>query len=500
MNIKEKALHANRAFWMQENKGSDENGILLYENFYDIPQLCYGISKVALCIAKSMDLKPAVLLPWRGSEMASCMCETQFQMKDRLPMIIVKHFVFLANVFFFMTPTKLLKLKDGVNIVGTYIYDAILRRFNKKTNTVLSLKEKAFICLELCYYFYFKWLIENNSIKAVVLGDNVYRYGLLFELCKNNNIECYSPINLNALFVKRFASKNDYEGVLLNKALVEELCFNKDYAAEINKYYEQRYKGSIQQHDVLTAYGSNKSISTTNEFINKYSIDPNKKTIVIMCHVFADAPHVYLNTLYDDYWLWFVKTLDCLLENKGINLLVKEHPSSHLYGQKGLVKTYLNERKLGHLLIAEEESTLSIIKNADAVVTCGGTIGLEMTYAGKNVVLASNPPYSCMGFTKDFSSKTEYENYLSCKIQEIEDLAQEQLELAQKASFVSFCCQNNSTADLELGGEIILLNQVYNDEFFYNNIIQYTKAPLEDQKIYNVIDKFVASRKKAMFK
>lgn len=500
MNIKEKALSTNYIFWKKTNKRNDDKGLLLYDNFYDIPQLCYGISKVALCIAKSKDLKPAVLMPWRGSEMTSCMCETQFQMKDRLPMIIIRHFMFLVNVFFFITPAKLLKTKHNGNNIGEYIYDAILRRFNKKTNTVFTLREKAFICLELCYYFYFKWIIEHYYIKVVVLGDRVYRYGLLFELCKNKNIVCYSPIDLNTLSIKRFASKIDYESVLLNKTLVEELCFKKDYAAEIKKYYEQRYKGSIQQHDIMTAYGSNKSISSTNEFIDKYSIDSNKKTIVIMCHVFADAPHVYLNTLYDDYWVWFVNTLDCLLGNKGINLLVKEHPSSHLFGQKGLVRSYLNERKLGHLLIAEDESTLSIIKNADAVVTCGGTIGLEMTYAGKNVVLASNPPYSGMGFTKDFASKKEYENYLKCKIQEIEALTPEQLELAQKASYVSFCCQNNSNSDLELGGEIILLNQVYNDEFFYNNIYQYTKTPLEEQNIYKVIDRFVASGKKAMFK
>ncbi len=312
MNSLEKVFQSNLAFWSNENVNDESNGILLYECFYDIPQLCYGISKVALCIAKSLGLKPVVMLPWRKSLISESMCDTRLQMKDHLFSLVVKNFFFLIKSFC-ISRKALLKLSDGNARIGTYIYDAILRRFNKKTIVTLNLRERVFICFELCYYLYFKYILSQFSIKAIVLGDNVYRYGLMFELCKVHGIVCYSPISLNALFIRKFTIEDDYEKPFLNDSILSQLCNGIDYKTIIDNYYEKRYNGTILQHDVLTAY-ANKETSNYEEFCNRYKIDKNKKTIVLMPHVFADAPHVYLNPLYDDYWEWFINSFRCLLQ------------------------------------------------------------------------------------------------------------------------------------------------------------------------------------------
>ena len=219
-----------------------------------------------------------------------------------------------------------------------------------------------------------------------------------------------------------------------------------------------------------------------------------------MSHVFADAPHVYLDSLYDDYWDWFVGSLQNLLMNPNINLLVKEHPSAHLYGQKGLIKEYLTPLHLDYLLVDDKESTESILNNADIVVTCGGTIGMEFSYRGKNVVLASYPPFGRLGFTKEFSSRKEYEEFLRDKIQQLQPLDKEQLEMARKVSYIVFCRQDNSPKELEMGGDAILLGKEYDDSILYNNILSYNKIPLKFQRIYQVIDGFVKTGKGAMFK
>ena len=499
MDLIEKVLQSNKDYWNKENSDKDSNGMLLYECFYSIPQLCYGVSKVALCIAKALNLKPAVLLPWQNADIpiSESMCKTQLQMRNHILHILFAHFYVFISVFF-ISPKKLLKLTDGKALIGTYIYDAILRRYNKKTNNSFSFKERVFICFELCYYFYFNWIIKKYPIKVVVLGDNVYRYGLLFELCKVNNIVCYSPINLNSLFLKKFETRDDYEEAFLTKEIVEKLCRCADYKSRIEDYYKKRYEGSIQQHDVLTAY-ANKSTLTEEDFNSKYHIDGSKPIIVIMSHVFADAPHININPLYDDYWLWFVNTFENLRHNDKINLLVKEHPSAHLFGQKGLVREYLKSVGRENILVDENESTLSIIRNATAVVTCGGTIGLEMTYAGKNVVLASIPPYGNLGFTKNFKTAREYEEFLLNHIQDMEPLSKEQHENAVKASYVSFCCQNNWSGDLELGGDVILLNKKYDDNVLLNNILDYNMIPLANQKIYSLLETFIKSGDKGLF-
>lgn len=498
MELEEKVIQSNKEFWGKENVSDANCGMLVYENFYDTPQLCYGISKVALCLAKSLGLRPAVILSWHENEISKSMCETQFQMKNELTSIIIRYFLFLIRCFF-INRTALLKLRDGEAEIGTFIYDSILIKYKKKTISTLSLKERLFVILQLCYYLYFKRIITKNKVEAVVLGDCVYRYGLMFELCRLNNIKCFTPVNLNSLFIRCFKTENDYHTSYLNNQLVEELCKGMDYDNTIDDYYSKRYQGKIEQHDVLTAYG-NKQVTDLNKFEKKYNLMKGKKTVVIMCHVFADAPHVYLDTLYDDYWEWFVGTLQNLKKNPHINILVKEHPSSHLYGQKGIVKEYLRSMDLDNLLVKDDESTVSILKNADVVVTCGGTIGMEFSYRGKNVVLASYPPFGRLGFTTEFNSREEYEKFLRERIQYIQPLNSEQLEMARKVSYITFCLQDNSSKDLELGGDVILMGKEYDNTILYNNIMEYNKKSLNSQNIYKLLDSFAKSDKVALFK
>lgn len=489
----------NQRYWEKENQRDTDNGMLLYENYYnDAPQICYGISKVALCLAKCLNLTPGVLLPWKESKLSMSMCQKQFQIKNRLAIIALKHCIHLLHMVITVNREKLLALNYGDDLIGPYMYDAIIRKFNKKTISSLSLRERAYICFEICYYFYFLDIFNKLNIKVVVLGDNVYRYGYLFEICKNRNITCYSPIDLNTMFLRKFSKSDDFKSNYLSKVTLQKLCLGRDYRSIVKDYFDRRYSGNIQQHDVLTAY-ANKEVSTEDEFRLRYKIDPSKKTVIIMSHVFADAPHVYTDALYDDYWIWFEQTFECLLQNKNINLLVKEHPSAHLYGQKGLVTDFLRKKGLESLQIVEKESTLSILQNVDTVVTCGGTIGIEIAYFGKNVVLASKPPYANVGFTTGFDSRAKYEEFLINDIQNLKPLTYGQKEIAIQTAYVLFCRANNWNPNLELGGEIIYMGKEYDVNVLYSNIIKYNNVSLENQEIFKLIKKFVSSNNNEFF-
>lgn len=489
---------SNKSYWEKENKRENSLGILLYDSFYHEPQLQYGISKVALSISKSLNLSPAVLLPWKDAPMSKSMCEMQFQMRDHVIKIGFMHILEFLSVLLFIRKKKLLNYSIGQDHVGTSIYDGILRRFGLKTLETIGLKLRLNIIFELCYYYYFLELLSKYPIKAVVIGDNVYRFGLLFEMCKNRGILCFSPVNLNSFFTRKFVERDDFKSNYLNQNLLKKLCDYCDYKKEVDKYFTNRYHGNIEQHDVLSAY-SNKIISTRQEFLEKYRINPDKKTVILMCHVFADAPHAYSDALYNDYWEWFTTSYACLSNNPGINLLVKEHPSSHLYGQKGIIAEFLKGRGEEYRQIREDESTLSILQNVDAVVTCGGTIGLEISYFGKNVILASKPPYSGLGFSKDFDNRIDYENYLRNDIQTIKNLTEEQREVSLRAAYVVFCLENNWNSALELGGEVIYMGKEYDDEALCKNILRYNDVSLVEQNVYRSLDRFVHSDYKQFY-
>lgn len=498
MSIIEEAFDSNKLFWRKENYREQSDGMLLYENLGFMPQMLYPISKVALCLAKSLNLEPAVIMPWRGSKLSESMCQKQFQIMHYLPIILIRHFFAFVFVLFFMDKKKLLAYKKHGNKIGTYMYDAILRKYCRKTVTKLTFKDRIFICYLLSFYYYYRRLITKYPVKVVVLEDEVYLLGLMYELCKNHNIVCYSPISLNTYFLKKHESKDDFKSNYLTREILERLCDDVDYKLEVKNYFSNRYSGHIEQHDVLSAY-SGKIVSTNEEFAKKYRIDPSKKTVIIMSHVFADAPHVYTDALYDDYWDWFTNSYNCLVNNPEINLLVKEHPSAYLYGEKGVITDFLTKKGMNHIQIKEDESTLSILQNVDVVVTCGGTIGIEISYVGKNVVLASKPPYSGLGFTRDFNDRQCYENYLRNGIQCVSSLSEEQRNIAEKAAYVMFCRADNWTKELELGGEKIYMGREYDDSQIYSNMLKYNETELEQQNVYKVIKNFVNSDYKQLY-
>mgnify|MGYP003290499285 CR=1 FL=1 len=489
-NLENEALKSNFQYWKNENE-NDNKDILLYETFYATPQHCYGISKVALCAAKVLNLKPAVILPWKGSKMSKSMCGLSFQMKDKLMVLLIKHCFLLLRCFGVNNKKKLLGMSHkGINI-GTYIYDSLLRSHCIPTITEISFSYRLRICSEMLYFLYFERILSKYPVKIVIIGDNVYRYGLLFELCKQRNIECVSPVDLNSMFMLHYRNLDDFKHSYVNKNIVDLVCNHINYEDILTQYYNNRYCGNLEQHDVLSAY-SGKHVTEKDKFVEKYSLDSTKNTVVIMSHVFADAPHVYAS-IYDDYWEWFINTLKCLRQNKNINVLVKEHPSAYLYNEKGVIKKYLKDIGADYLLIDDNESTVSVLKSADVVVTCGGTIGLEFSSIGKPVVLASQPPYSELGFTHDFYDRKKYEEFLMGEIHTVKRLSEEQILMARKVSYLFFVQLNKRKENLEIGDEVIYLGHKYNNDSLFNSILKYNNIPLREQEVYKLIRDFINS-------
>jgi hypothetical protein len=500
-NIFNKTLSTNKKFWKRYSKNSDISGALLYETMYSEQALIYGISKTALTISNILNLTPICIRGMNSTD------ENIDLVKSMNTNVLGSKYDFILSfihnmiaIFLAWAPINcrnfLLDLNIGEYKIGTYIYDHLLVRFNTPTLDKFDFKIRLVILMEIGYFFFFKSVILNKKVKFIIAGDYVYRYGFLFEIAKQNSIPCISPVNLNTISMRMFVTENDYkvhdrtpdENIL--NTLEEDIINEK-----ISKYFDDRFSASMEQHDVIKAFSDSKVFYTRQRLIKKYKLNKNMPIVVVMAHIFTDAPHAYPDTLYDDYYEWVKQTVINLKKNKNINFLVKEHPSADLYNECGILKKLLKDLELDQYMLDEGVHTLSILNECDAVVTCGGTIGQEFLYKGKQVVLAAKPPYSGFGVTTEFNMKNEYENFLRTNMFTDFSLSKEQQLMANKIIYYDFILLDNYSKDLEIGGQRYYLGREFDYDKFYHSIIEYNQTPLDQQHIFRLLRKYIESEK-----
>jgi hypothetical protein len=498
-NIFDKSIQSNKKFWSKVNEKDDINGCLLYEMFYAEPVINYGISKTALSIAKIKGLKPICITGLRGKkerfDLINSMSDTVVGNPFNFFLSSLKNSLSILRILFSINNKKdLINLTLDKYHIGPYIYDTILRVLNLTEANVMTFSIKKVIILELGYFYLFKGLLKKYNLKTIVLGDNVYRCGLLFELAKHNSIECITPINLNNFSMRKYEKFEEfnihYRKPELN--ILDQL--SHDMVAKYNEnYFKKRFSANLEQHDVLKAFSNSKNIYSREELVKQYNLKTDLPIIGLMAHIFCDAPHAYPDTLYDDHKEWIVSTVKALKKNNKINFLIKEHPSFSLYNEDGVMSSILKELNCEKFLLKDDVHSLTILNEFDVVITCGGTIGQEFTYKGKPVVLGAKPPYSGFGFTEEPKNKEEYEGLLESGIEKLPLLSQEQKNIASKVMYYDFVLLDNYSDDLEIGGQRFYMGRDFDYDKFYEQILLYNKTPLEDQKIYKILNKFIKS-------
>lgn len=505
-NAFDKMIESNREFWSKVNKKDDNQGCLLYEMFYSEPAMIYGISKTALSIAKIKDLKPICISGLRGTKEKKNFINSMNNTIDggiiSFFLSSLKHSINIFKYFFSIQSKRdLLDLKINKYEIGPYIYDAVLRKLNLAEVDMLTFDIKKIIFLELSYFYFFKSLIIKYNIKTIVLGDNVYRMGLLFELAKHNNIECITPVNLNAFSMRKYESKSEFNTHYRkpDMSILNKLDKNK-MNSYLDKYFSKRFSANLEQHDILKAYSNSKVIYTKDEIITEYNLKEGLPIIVVMNHIFCDAPHAYPDGLYDDYKEWLIKTIESLQRNDKINFLVKEHPSAGLYNELGVINKILKKLNCEHLLLKDNVHSLTVLNQFDVVITCGGTIGQEFVYKGKPVVLGAKPPYSGFGFTTEPSTKNEYEKLLSSGIEDLASLNKEQKEMVNKVIYHDFVLLNSYSDALEIGGQQFYMGRDFDYDKFYESILEYNVVQLEEQRIFRILKKFLEPNKKHLLR
>jgi hypothetical protein len=376
---------------------------------------------------------------------------------------------------------------DGVRL-GPYIFDAIYCPLMSG----LTMRQR----VKIGYYLVCHWMdqavLDRFDVRLVVIGDPAHRCGMLFELCRRKGIKCISAINPDILQMHKYYSPGEFDRHFRDvpPELLSLLNQYPQVTRQVDDYLEVRFKGAVRQHDVIRAYGSHKVIRTRDQIFQDYGLDPALPLVFVMAHVFSDAPHTYPGTLYTDYEDWLVETVRTLSRNKAVNFLIKEHPTADLYRETGMVRRRMEEIGLAGRLLRSDVHTQTVLSTADAILTCGGTIGIEASVRGIPVVLAARPPYSGKGYTVEPTSRKEYEQLLERGIERLAPLTPPQVQIAKYVAYVMFELFDNDGRTVELGGVPYVWGKPYDEEAFFNGVIEETAVPAMEQRLYQRLQEF----------
>lgn len=390
---------------------------------------------------------------------------------------LVRFPAILTCVFGCHSGAKVLLISIEGVVVGPHIYDYLLTKCSVSSIDKVSLKMRFLIILELTYYFSSKRIIEAEESPLVLLPDNAYRQGMIFEYCKENLVECFAGLSMTEFSIFFYRTKDDYENHCRtpSRDLIERAVTDTKFKANAKAYLDSRTRGEGQQHDVIRAFSSQKRNINSASLIDSISISNHKPIVLVAAHIFRDAPHGYPNTMFRDYTDWLVQTCTALSKNENVNFIVKEHPSAELYNEQGEVHRVLSDIGLQNHLISSDINTGSLISIVDVLVTCGGTAGMEFACSGVPPLLAANPPYSKFGFTHNSNSIDDYLSKLrSC--QSFGRLTSEQRDIALCSLYLINECLGARHLDQLIGTQRLFLGNTIDLPKFYGEMIDDCQA------------------------
>ena len=122
-------FYSNNINYFNSNFKNDNEDYLLFESFYDIKNLIYGISKVSLISSKILGLKPICMLPLKSSDknkFIKSLCPNYIETRTALFKAFFLNFFSILNKIILIDKSKLLNLRVEDVSIGKYIYDSIL--------------------------------------------------------------------------------------------------------------------------------------------------------------------------------------------------------------------------------------------------------------------------------------------------------------------------------------------------------------------------------------
>ncbi len=413
---KEKFISLNEKLWKAEDKGKKEYCYII--NWTPdylasiLPQLVF-----AKGLAKQSNLEILVLSPGVDEDwvrFCGSFGAKQVIVKRGLPDKLDGFMKALQLVIGRATGEEILRLRYKKIPLGECVYDNMIR-----TTKACTVEKIGWVNFPKLYEIF-----ADLSCMYRIFCKKSPNYYIPFERCHKEGAFAIMAAYLGAHVVQctsngRIIYLGKEQSVLVRAQDLERIAIeeymNKEYPDEyldkVKEYLRERFSGKGEQ-EVVNAF-ANKEIVSRKEFVEKNKLDPGKKNVVIMSHVFSDEPHSSAFLLFRDYYTWYEETLKMASKIKNVNWIVKAHPSRRKYGEEEEAYNVFLKYKSSHIVwCAEEYSTESLVDVADIILTVQGSAGTEFSCFGKPIVLAGKSFYSGYGFTIDPKTVDEYREVL----------------------------------------------------------------------------------------
>lgn len=205
-----------------------------------------------------------------------------------------------------------------------------------------------------------------------------------------------------------------------------------------SNYLAARHGGQTTDLSAVLAFKQGQTPVCREFFRAKLGWNPESPIVAVFASVWFDNPHVHGMSTFRDYQDWLQATFEVASATEDVNWLFKPHPSEDWYGGAKM-RDMLPKNLPGNVRIVEPGWEATSLRDClDGVVTCHGTVGIEMAAQGKPVIVAAEGWYHDVGFTLWPGSRRAYLDALAMRWWEAHD-AERSSRLARIFAGFFFC-------------------------------------------------------------
>jgi len=314
---------------------------------------------------------------------------------------------------------ELLEAVQGVSGIPYYKLSAVNQ---------IELDEQELKIMQRKLYFNKVWLM-----KSIVLNDES-------ELLKNVEHKWFN----NARAIKGFLRNHDYNkvvtftGIHFEFSILNELArlLGKEvYSYEYVRGYTFSKSGpAVFQKDIRLMESKKLSQSQLSDFFefadthikNNFKFNTksrDQKSVLIPLNIFWDSAAFGDHDVFGYFDQWLVKTIEYILTNHSVKVIVRQHPHERRFGTGKEVESLLKLKFGDHpffefIPACADVDSYELIENASVILPNTSTVGIEAALIGKNVIVKNDVYYADSGFVKKAESEMEYFQFISDALQQ----------------------------------------------------------------------------------
>lgn len=409
------------------------------------------------------------------------------------------------------SPGEILEIKFNNLLIGDLIYDAALRVGRWKA-TIHQIDDTVFNSIKTAveYIFCLDSIYEKYDVKAVCSTHKTGFLGILFRYAVNKKtlgisgsigsgaIRKHYHFNGRRLPYSQSINKSFLDSILNSSDLKENLILKS------KNHLEKRLLGKLEK-DTATKKASfgKKTYLNKLEFGKSYKLDTDKKIIFVMIHAFNDMPHHFDNSLYTDYYKWFIETLKIAKQVTNVNWVFKEHPNSNMYPDDSNLNGIFelcDSKNITFIGKDDNFSSNSIQHLADCIITCVGTAGLEYSCLGIPAIIASENAYSNHNLCYEPKTIEEYVTLLKNIPETIRPLSKSQIEKAK----ILFYIQHVHLFSVNVENDALMPKTSHQDKIIYSDkqFMDHINKEISKESTVNTfknIEKFIIDKRQKTY-